>query len=864
VARRFPIRFKLAAALAVPMLALLFVAGSKILQTRETANEANEQAELALSATGPGSLLRALQNERNHTAAYLTATEPMVNIEQGAYLDDRPITDQALEEFRTIVDDAGGQIEIAYRPALDRINEIEELRGTVDGFTGTRDLQNSEMMQQVFDGFSSLITSLFDANRQVSLAVNDPDLRRGAALINLSTRQSDTVALLTREVVFSAVAGDADGINTPPEISRVAQLLNQLRRNEATIRENAVGDYRTYVEQLFAAEHTQQFPQTIETALQNGTVAIGDVLGNAGDREAFGYDSLLEAADRELQSQARDLKSDAGRTETLYTAFGVLMLLLAAAMTWLVSRSITKPLRSLTVQATSMANDRLPSAVLDILDTPLGEDVAVPQMDPIVIRTSDEVADVAAALNTVQDSALELAVEQAVLRRNIADSFVNLGRRNQNLLSRQLDFITELERDETDPDSLSSLFRLDHLATRMRRNAESLLVLAGIEPPRKWAAPVRITDVIRAALSEIEDYQRVSVVSVEPAAVVGSAAADLAHLLAELIENAVTFSPPDQSVEVRGRSVATGYTLAIVDSGFGMPPDEIERANRRLAGAESFTIAPSKYLGHYVTGNLATRHGIAVQLHNSFGNDGIAGGITATIDLPPALLTAEPAPVPDVPPARDREPVGAGAGRGRPSQAAAALASGRPIPPQPLLPPSPVTPLAPGGGAPASPGTLPPAPAPLPAAAGWDAPATPGGSGGPAMPAAPAASGSPLSLPQFPPVSGAVEPLVHRVRGAQLPSTQPVRLQRGEDGSSQSPPPPPQQQPQGRPQQQRSIWTNEETTGAPDGPQAADRSGGDDVQSPADDVYSFLSNFRAGVQRGLDDTHDDPPPNGRR
>ena len=200
-----------------------------------------------------------------------------------------------------------------------------------------------------------------------------------------------------------------------------------------------------------------------------------------------------------------------------------------------------------------MAEQRLPAAVTDILETPLGDDVTVPTVDPIQVNTRDEVADVADALNTVQDSALDLAVEQAVLRRNIADSFVNLGRRNQNLLGRQLDFITELEANETDPDTLSNLFRLDHLATRMRRNAESLLVLAGIEPPRQWAAPVRLTDVIRAALGEVEDYQRVTVRGVEPATIIGSAAADLAHLLAELIENALVFSPPDQTVDIRGR-----------------------------------------------------------------------------------------------------------------------------------------------------------------------------------------------------------------------------------------------------------------------------------------------------------------------
>ena len=333
----------------------------------------------------------------------------------------------------------------------------------------------------------------------------------------------------------------------------------------------------------------------------------------------------------------------------------------AILVTWLVSRSITRPLRSLTRQATAMADHRLPEAVLDILDTPLGEDVEVPEVDPVAVHTRDEVSDVADALNTVQDTALDLAVEQAVLRRNIADSFVNLGRRNQNLLGRQLDFITELETNETNPDTLSNLFRLDHLATRMRRNAESLLVLAGVEPPRKWAAPVRLTDVIRAALGEVEDYQRVTVRGVEPATIVGAAAADLAHLLAELIENALVFSPPDQTVDIRGRSrrperpwerkacpdgrgrgrhvprvggadQVSGYTLAVIDSGLGMPPADIEAANRRLAGAESFTIAPSKYLGHYVAGNLAARHGIGVRLDASPGN-----GITATVNIPPAL-----------------------------------------------------------------------------------------------------------------------------------------------------------------------------------------------------------------------------------
>ena len=245
-----------------------------------------------------------------------------------------------------------------------------------------------------------------------------------------------------------------------------------------------------------------------------------------------------------------------------------------------------------------------------------------------------------------------------MLRRNISDSYINLGRRNQNLLSRQLDFITELERNETDPDSLEGLFRLDHLATRMRRNAESLLVLAGIEPPRQWSAPVRLADVVRAALGEVEDYQRCVVRHLEPASVTGAVAADLAHVLAELIENALSFSPPDHSVEVKGRLTTSGYTVAITDNGLGMAAEDVERANRRLAGKESFTVAPSRYLGHYVAGHLASRLDIVVELQDS-----PAGGITARVDVPMGLLaddeldrTLAKAPTPEPVP----EPVLAG------------------------------------------------------------------------------------------------------------------------------------------------------------------------------------------------------------
>ena len=631
----------------------------EVYQSADKARELRDQTSLTEASIGPASLLSVLEDERNAAGVYMLGAEEAFALPVEDNAQAWAATDQAVADFREQVQSLGGQVEAAYGPALDAMKGIGELRNQIDSFEGARTLENIEPTIEIFDAYGPFMAPFFEANKQVALSIDNPELRRGAELVDLSSRQTDLIAQLTRDLLLAAIGGD-NKLEDPAEVSAVAGRLGQLDANKDLINTKATGDYSLLAGTLFHSEEIQLFPDVVEAALETGDIDVDGVIRySAGeDPETYGYTVFRTGVTDELTSTANDLESEAVARQRAYVLLAALALAVAILVTWLVSRSITRPLRSLTRQATKMADHRLPEAVLDILDTPLGEDVKVPEVDPVAVHTRDEVADVADALNTVQDTALDLAVEQAVLRRNIADSFVNLGRRNQNLLGRQLDFITELETNETSPDTLSNLFRLDHLATRMRRNAESLLVLAGVEPPRKWAAPVRLTDVIRAALGEVEDYQRVTVRGVEPATVVGAAAADLAHLLAELIENALVFSPPDQTVDIRGRfrtargvvgaegmspSVAgagevSGYTLAVIDSGLGMPPADVEAANRRLAGAESFTIAPSKYLGHYVAGNLAARHGIGVRLDASPGN-----GITATVNIPPALLTVEPA-----------------------------------------------------------------------------------------------------------------------------------------------------------------------------------------------------------------------------
>jgi signal transduction histidine kinase len=640
---------KLAGALAVPLLALVVVTSLEVVQSAREARRVREQTVLAQSTVGPLSLLSVLEDERNAAAVYTMGAEDAVSLPVENNAQAREAVDAAISSFQAEINDRGGNIAVAYRPALDQLEELDALRNSVDAVPDDeRGLENIEAVTATFDGYSAIMDSFFDANKRVALAIDDPDLRRAAELTDLSARQTDLLARLVRDLLLAAVGGDApDGLKQASEIDSVSRLLSQLRTNEQLIRTKATGDFRPLADDLFADESVQLFPDIVESSVETGEVPLDDVLTHSAgeDPDTFGYTVFRQRATDALADTATDLEAEAAARQRWFGVTAGAAVVIAGVVMWLVSRSITKPLRSLTHQAKEMAEHRLPDAVLDILETPLGDDVAMPSIDPVRVNTRDEVADVADALNTVQDTALDLAVEQAVLRRNIADSFVNLGRRNQNLLGRQLDFITELETNEADPDTLANLFRLDHLATRMRRNAESLLVLAGIEPPRKWAAPVRLTDVIRAALGEVEDYQRVTVRGVEPATILGSAAADLAHLLAELIENALVFSPPDQTVDIRGRNRPDGYTLAIIDSGLGMPATDVNAANRRLAGAESFTIAPSKYLGHYVAGNLAARHNIHVHLDNSPGN-----GITATIDIPPTLLTTDEQLAPELTP----------------------------------------------------------------------------------------------------------------------------------------------------------------------------------------------------------------------
>jgi signal transduction histidine kinase len=285
---------------------------------------------------------------------------------------------------------------------------------------------------------------------------------------------------------------------------------------------------------------------------------------------------------------------------------------------------------SLRNSALEIARRKLPEAMGRLR---AGDEIDIQSEAPPGPPAEDEAGQVAEALTTVHRAALRAAVERAELASGISGVFVNLARRSQVLVHRQLSLLDSMERRSDDPNELSDLFRLDHLTTRMRRHAESLIILSGAAPGRAWRMPVSLTNVVRAAVSEVEDYARVEVRQLPDASVVGAAVADLTHLLAEIIENAAQFSPPHTRVRVTGEPVGNGYAVEVEDRGLGMGKETLAEANRRIEQSEALDLFDSDRLGLFVVSRLAARHGIKVHLRTS-----PYGGTTAVVLLPTALL----------------------------------------------------------------------------------------------------------------------------------------------------------------------------------------------------------------------------------
>ncbi|MEQ4724116.1 nitrate- and nitrite sensing domain-containing protein [Nonomuraea sp. B19D2] len=345
---------------------------------------------------------------------------------------------------------------------------------------------------------------------------------------------------------------------------------------------------------------------------------------------------VLSGIEKELAGEVglrgKELREAEIRNAIIAGALILALLLLVLLLTVAIARSMVGPLRRLRTEALEVAGFRLPDVVHRLR---VSGDASVGDVRPIEVEGNDEIGEVARAFDQVHQQAVRLAGEEAELRSNISSMFVNLSRRTQTLVERQISLIDGLEKGEQDGARLADLFKLDHLATRMRRNSENLLVLAGHEATRRRSQPAKLVDVVRAALSEVEGYERVQVRVHRGTSVLGSAANDLVHLVAELVENAIQFSPSSSQVVVTSSLIeGGGALLSVSDTGISMTEEELAEANRRLAEPPVVDVSVSRRMGLFVVGRLALRHGIRVQLRKGEG-----AGLIAMVLLPPTLIT---------------------------------------------------------------------------------------------------------------------------------------------------------------------------------------------------------------------------------
>ncbi|RRR84179.1 nitrate- and nitrite sensing domain-containing protein [Streptomyces sp. RP5T] len=495
-----------------------------------------------------------------------------------------------------------------------------------------------------------------------------------AAVLDRSAGWDETYGSYTRTISRAfAVGGALTGIQDAELGSDARVLLEFSRAGESLAQEDAVLS-SARLAGVLAGERLRLFTGAVDTrrALTEGAVA--DLRGP--DRDAWrkvagsgSYATVTAAEDRVLaaapgaralkatpeatwraaharvQEDMRGVEQAAGSgvthradpfTRGLLAPAGaaVLLGLIAVAASLVISvrigRGLVVELVSLRNSALEIARRKLPEAMGRLR---AGEEIDIRSEAPPGPPAEDETGQVAEALATVHRAALRAAVERAELASGISGVFVNLARRSQVLVHRQLNLLDSMERRSDDPSELSDLFRLDHLTTRMRRHAESLIILSGAAPGRAWRMPVSLTNVVRAAVSEVEDYARVEVRQLPEAAVVGAAVADLTHLLAEIIENAAQFSPPHTRVRVTGEPVGNGYAVEVEDRGLGMGKEALAEANRRIEQSETLDLFDSDRLGLFVVSRLAARHGIKVHLRTS-----PYGGTTAVVLLPTALL----------------------------------------------------------------------------------------------------------------------------------------------------------------------------------------------------------------------------------
>ncbi|MGI5373909.1 nitrate- and nitrite sensing domain-containing protein [Streptomyces sp. CA-251387] len=626
------IRRKMVALLLVPLVSLTAIWGfATVLTGRGVAQLFTVSSLVEKIGYSTEDAVRVLQQERRQALVYLS--DRRASDALSALRVTRKATDAAVAEIRKNAKDPD------VRDGLDQ-GDSERLTAVLDAFDGINPLRRS-----VEDGTVTRAGAL----NQYNLLV-DPCYALLASLDGV-----DNVAMDKQARALLNVTRARELLSREDALLSSALVVGKLSRHEIRDVSDLIAQ-RTLMYEISLTDLPSSERERYERFWRNASTAplrdaeqavIASQPGKHTTVDAKRWDTAagsvldeLSKLNDEAGARYQDRVSPVAMSVIMKAAIagvlGLLALLFSLFLSVRIGRGLIRDLRQLRLEAHEASGVRLPSVMRRLS---AGEQVDVETEVPRLEYDKNEIGEVGQALNTLQRAAVEAAVKQAELRAGVSEVFVNLARRSQVLLHKQLTLLDTMERRTEDTDELADLFRLDHLTTRMRRHAEGLVILSGAAPSRQWRKPVQLMDVVRAAVAEVEDYERIEVRRLPRVAVTGPAVADITHLVAELLENATVFSPPHTAVQVLGERVANGFTLEIHDRGLGMAADALLDANLRLAETPEFELSDTDRLGLFVVSRLAQRQNVRVSLQPS-----PYGGTTAVVFIPDTLLTDD---VPD-------------------------------------------------------------------------------------------------------------------------------------------------------------------------------------------------------------------------
>ncbi|MEH1100464.1 sensor histidine kinase [Micromonospora sp. CPCC 205561] len=636
--RDMPIWSKLGLIMIVPTIATVVVGTSGLVDHLESLNNANRAGDLANLVGYSGDLVDTLQDERTNALRLLGVPRNQDNA-----------------RYKQAYEQANARVDKAKAPYSQQRAEVEDLPRNFDTLLGEVDQTLTDLpgtRSQVFNGklglvpamqaYDGLIDDLISIRDSATQLAGDNELSDKMRAATATARNKEFLSR-RRDVVHRAFIQQRLTPNLRNEYIATSTGSSQWLQSFQVV---ASQPEQEYYAQVVAGPDLRE-ANTYNSWLNGITNA--DTL-NGAPFDADQWDAAMVAnaklirtveskIDRDVVAVAEDLRSGVQRQVFLETGLLLSMLLLAILFAYLVARSMARSLRDLRQGALSIAQYGLPQAVARLRDPKVTGQLSPVQLanqiaEPLPVRSRDEFGQVTEAFNAVHLEAVRTAAEQAALRASVATMFVNLARRSQILVDRLIGHLDRLERGEEDPDRLAELFQLDHLATRMRRNDENLLVLAGADSTRVQREPAALIDVLRAAQSEVEHYTRIEFGVIDRDIEVSAHAVnDLVHLVAELFDNATAFSPPDSQVMVEARRVGDRASLYVEDRGIGISPEQLADLNERLATPPQVDVAVSRMMGLVVVARLASRHGVKVELRP--GND---RGTLAEVVMPTSVL----------------------------------------------------------------------------------------------------------------------------------------------------------------------------------------------------------------------------------